>query len=1101
MYKLSYCPVGCRPAISPAPRRRPKCLSVLVPALLAALCTLAAPARAALVVTEVMSSGSVADWFELTNTGSSVVDLNGYTMDDSSFAVGSSVPMAGVVSIAPGESVLFVEGTATTAANLRASWAGCVTNVRMGSYTGSGVGLSSGGDGVAVFDGGGQEQSRQTFGGATTNVTFFFTANNSAATLSANGVQGASSCASNSNVGSPGRSDGSVTAPGAPAVAAATGVGATAFTANWAAPGSGGAATGYILEVSADGFASVLRTQVLDAATTSVAVTGLTAGSAYGYRVHAVNRGGPGADSAVQQVTTSAGNLAPTTSLANHTAVSGVVGDAGDPMATAGLSFTVEDDATSSGSLIVSAVSSNAAVVPNDGVHLQVTHVGSGVVLKIRPAGVGYADMTVTVADGGTPSLSTTRIIHYAASANTAATASTRWYTGRSDASTAVLLADGTTMLVGDDEAPAADGSGAPLPGGNALFAYARTASGAPLAGLVVDNLTAGLGLGNASLQTYAQCVAAGYTGVENDNCKADGEIDTEASFKLGERVYVSGSHSNNKSGHSRPDRWRFFAVDPSGSGAATSLALAGYYKWMREDLRAWDHGNGHGLGADYLGLVASSNGGAGQQPEKSTLDGFSIEGMTTSPDDGAAWLAFRAPLVAAAGQPAVTANNATGRVRALIVPVTNFTALATASVGGIMGSAAFGAAIRLDLGGRGIREIRKNAANQYLIIAGPPDAATGVAPHDFRLYSWDGSVGGDGEATNLHQRDVDLGSFTAPLGPCSAEGLVALPANVNAAGTVDVVSDCGDAEFYGDGTAAKSLAYNAWKKFRVDQVSYASIEQLITFAPIGDAVLGAGAVAVSATGGASGNPVVVTSLTPGVCQVGGNSVTLVTVGACTLRATQAGNTSYAAATPVDRSFNVSLPGGTATVVSGSGQTGTVGGGTWVLAPAGTGVYQTSGFIATSGHPKSPPDLPAGYIFPHGLFDFVLINGAQGSIATLVITYPQALPAQAVYWKYGPTADNTAPHWYVLPEGEGPGTYALSTDRRTLTLTLADGGLGDDDLQANGMLVDQGGPAVPQASAALQPVPALDPRAIAALALAVSLLAGWMRWGVRNRAA
>jgi uncharacterized protein (TIGR03437 family) len=46
-------------------------------------------------------------------------------------------------------------------------------------------------------------------------------------------------------------------------------------------------------------------------------------------------------------------------------------------------------------------------------------------------------------------------------------------------------------------------------------------------------------------------------------------------------------------------------------------------------------------------------------------------------------------------------------------------------------------------------------------------------------------------------------------------------------------------------------------------------------------------------------------SLTPSVCAVSGATVTLIAVGACTIQATQAGNADYAAATPVNQSFQM----------------------------------------------------------------------------------------------------------------------------------------------------------------------------------------------------
>jgi serine/threonine-protein kinase len=61
----------------------------------------------------------------------------------------------------------------------------------------------------------------------------------------------------------------------------------------------------------------------------------------------------------------------------------------------------------------------------------------------------------------------------------------------------------------------------------------------------------------------------------------------------------------------------------------------------------------------------------------------------------------------------------------------------------------------------------------------------------------------------------------------------------------------------------------------------------------------------LSATGGASGNPVVFSSATPGVCQVSVSTVTYLARGTCVVDANQAGNGTYAAAPPVERTITV----------------------------------------------------------------------------------------------------------------------------------------------------------------------------------------------------
>ncbi|HUS04205.1 MAG TPA: choice-of-anchor U domain-containing protein, partial [Dehalococcoidia bacterium] len=60
-------------------------------------------------------------------------------------------------------------------------------------------------------------------------------------------------------------------------------------------------------------------------------------------------------------------------------------------------------------------------------------------------------------------------------------------------------------------------------------------------------------------------------------------------------------------------------------------------------------------------------------------------------------------------------------------------------------------------------------------------------------------------------------------------------------------------------------------------------------------------------------------------------------------------------------------------------------------------------------------------------------------------------PEGTQYWKYGPTKGNNDDHWYQIPIGDDNGDEVI-------TITITDGGLGDDDLDANGEIVDQGGP-------------------------------------------
>ncbi len=162
-----------------------------------------------------------ADWFELTNTGNTAIDLTGWKMDDNSFAFASAVALNGITSLAPGESAIFLESATptTTIANFVQTWFNGTkpANLQIGTYTGSGVGLSTGGDGVAVFNASGVEQARVSFGAATTAAPFR-TFDNSAgtatvSTLSTVGTNGAFAAANDANeIGSPG-SAGGIAAP------------------------------------------------------------------------------------------------------------------------------------------------------------------------------------------------------------------------------------------------------------------------------------------------------------------------------------------------------------------------------------------------------------------------------------------------------------------------------------------------------------------------------------------------------------------------------------------------------------------------------------------------------------------------------------------------------------------------------------------------------------------------------------------------------------------------------------------------------------------------------------------------------------------------
>ena len=170
-------------------------------------------------VTEVApwSSGNslvLADWFELTNTGTSAVNISGWKVDDDSNSFASSVLLNGIATINAGESVIFIEGATPNPAFLF-NWFGAnpPANLRVGNYSGAAIGLSTNGDAVNIFNAAGVKQASVTFG-ASPVASPFTTFDNAAllqnaaiATQSAVGVNGAFSVVNTQSVteiGSPG---------------------------------------------------------------------------------------------------------------------------------------------------------------------------------------------------------------------------------------------------------------------------------------------------------------------------------------------------------------------------------------------------------------------------------------------------------------------------------------------------------------------------------------------------------------------------------------------------------------------------------------------------------------------------------------------------------------------------------------------------------------------------------------------------------------------------------------------------------------------------------------------------------------------------------
>ncbi len=434
--------------------------------------------------------------------------------------------------------------------------------------------------------------------------------------------------------------------------------------------------------------------------------------------------------------------------------VNGTLGDPTDPASTTGLQFKVAENDSDAAALTVSVDSSDPSVALS-------TLSGNGATrtLTITPQKVGKADITVTVTNG---SSTVSYTVKYAASQAAGATSSTRFFSGISNASTAQDVG-GNYMLVADDEF-------------NTLGLFPRDLSGVALNKF---DFTSSLNLTDT----------------------ANPEMDLEASARLGNRIYWLASHSNSKKGNLRTNRYRVFATDVSGSGAATTLSYVGRYDHLRDDLLAWDSANGNALGL-------SAGAAQGVVPEADGGLGFNMEGMAFAPGGTAAYLGFRAPL-----------ENPQLHDHALIVPVTNLPELVTSTAT----TAQFGTPILLDLGGRGIRELKCNDQG-CLILAG-----TASSGSNFALYSWSGKAG---DAPHLRN---DLGALAGSVDG-SFESIVNLP-DVNpdsdalTGQPLQLLVDNGDTVYYGDGVIAKDLVAPAgdWQKSRAETISVGALPTAVT--------------------------------------------------------------------------------------------------------------------------------------------------------------------------------------------------------------------------------------------------------------------------------
>lgn len=200
-------------------------------------------------------------------------------------------------------------------------------------------------------------------------------------------------------------------------------------------------------------------------------------------------------------------------------------------------------------------------------------------------------------------------------------------------------------------------------------------------------------------LSVYQRGAAKRMDQVDLTFLQADKESDLEGAAQIGGRIYWIASHARNSSGEVRKDRHRFFATAIVG----TAVKPVGKpYTGLLADLLATQALAPLKL-AEAAGRAAEAEGG------------LNIEGLAAAAD-GSLLIGLRNPIP---------------QGKAIVVPLLNPAELVDGK-----GPARFGAAIRLDLGGRGVRSIER-VGSGYVIAAGPPaDVGT------FAVYRWSGKPG-----------------------------------------------------------------------------------------------------------------------------------------------------------------------------------------------------------------------------------------------------------------------------------------------------------------------------------------------------------------------
>ncbi|WP_353569793.1 Ig-like domain-containing protein, partial [Candidatus Albibeggiatoa sp. nov. BB20] len=162
----------------------------------------------------------------------------------------------------------------------------------------------------------------------------------------------------------------------------------------------------------------------------------------------------------------------------------------------------------------------------------------------------------------------------------------------------------------------------------------------------------------------------------------------------------------------------------------------------------------------------------------------------------------------------------------------------------------------------------------------------TGFSPSATGIYGGSASLSATGGASG---NSVTFASSTTSV--CTVSGSTV---NYVGVGTCTV-----------NANQANNANYNAATQVSSDIIINKANQSITGFSPTSTGIYG-GNTSLSATGGASGNSVIFTSSTTGVCTVSGSTVNYVGVGTCTVNANQTNNANYNAAPQISANISIS---------------------------------------------------------------------------------------------------------------------------------------------------------------------------------------------------